>query len=117
MAIAQHADPYLDIDLYDLEADLMVLNLGPQHPSTHGVFCIKLYLDGEIIVKAVPYAGYLHRGVEKLCEKLSFSNITPVLDKNDYVSPMLNEQAANMAFEKLMNVEVPLRAKYLRTVL
>lgn len=111
------ADPYLDLDTYQPDADLMTLSLGPQHPSTHGVFRVVLYLDGEVIVKAVPYAGYLHRGVEKLCEKLSFSNVTPILDKNDYVAPMLNEQAANLAFEKLMNVEVPLRARYLRTVL
>lgn len=109
-------DPYLDIEDYDPEADLMVLNLGPQHPSTHGVFHVKLYLDGEMIVKAVPYAGYLHRGVEKLCEKLMFTQITPIVDKNDYVSPMMNEQAINMAFEALMGVEVPRRARYLRTI-
>ncbi len=109
-------DPYLDIEDYDPEADLMILNLGPQHPSTHGVFHVKLYLDGEIIVKAVPYAGYLHRGVEKLCEKLMFTQITPIVDKNDYVSPMMNEQAVNMAFEALFGVEVPRRARYLRTI-
>ncbi len=111
------ADPYLSLEDYPADADLMTLSFGPQHPSTHGVFRVVLHLDGETIVKAVPHAGYLHRGVEKLCEKLSYSNITPILDKNDYVSPMINEQAANMAFEKLMNIEVPLRAKYLRTVL
>ena len=110
-------DPYLDIETYDPEADLMVLNLGPQHPSTHGVFRVKLYLDGEVIIKAVPYAGYLHRGVEKLCEKLMFTQITPIVDKNDYVSPMMNEQAINMAFEALIGVEVPKRARYLRTIL
>jgi hypothetical protein len=77
-------DPHLDIDTYDPSADLMVLNLGPQHPSTHGVFRVKLYLDGEIIIKAVPYAGYLHRGVEKLCEQLTFMQIIPIVDKNDY---------------------------------
>jgi NADH-quinone oxidoreductase subunit D len=110
------ADPYLDIDSYDPEADLMVLNLGPQHPSTHGVFRIKLYLDGEVIVKAVPHAGYLHRGVEKLCEKLAYTQITPIVDKNDYVSPMMNEQAINMGFEALLGVEVPRRARYLRTI-
>lgn len=111
------ADPYLDLDTYRADADLMTLNLGPQHPSTHGVFRVVLYLDGEVIIKAVPYAGYLHRGVEKLCEKLMVSNITPIIDKNDYVSPMTNEQALNMAFEALMGVEVPARAKYLRTIL
>ena len=110
-------DPYLDPAAYDADADLMTLSFGPQHPSTHGVFRAVLYLDGEIVVKAVPHVGYLHRGVEKLCEKLSYSNITPIIDKNDYVAPMCNEQAVNMAFEKLLGIEVPLRAKYLRTLL
>ena len=116
VAPIERGDPYLDLDSYDPEADLMVLNLGPQHPSTHGVFRVKLILDGEIIIKAVPYAGYLHRGVEKLCEKLAFTQITPIVDKNDYVSPMMNEQAVNMAFEALLGVEVPRRARYLRTI-
>lgn len=110
-------DPYLDPADYEADADLMVLNLGPQHPSTHGVFRIKLVLDGEIIIKAVGYPGYLHRGVEKLCEKLNYSNITPIVDKNDYLSPILNEQAVNMAFEKLAGIEVPRRARWLRTLL
>ncbi len=109
-------DPHLSIDDYDPEADIMALNLGPQHPSTHGVFRIKLFLDGELVIKAVPYAGYLHRGVEKLCEKLTYVQITPIVDKNDYVSPMMNEQAINMAFEQLLGVEVPRRARYLRTI-
>lgn len=110
-------DAYLDLDAYDPDADLMVLNLGPQHPSTHGVFRIKLILDGEVIVKAIAYPGYLHRGVEKLCEKLTYANVTPIVDKNDYVSPMINEQAVNMAFEKLLGLEVPRRARWLRTLL
>jgi len=70
-------DPYLDVDAYDPEGDLLVLNLGPQHPSTHGVLRVKLYLDGEVCIKAVPYLGYLHRGVEKLCEKLSYVATCP----------------------------------------
>jgi hypothetical protein len=78
---------------YDPEAELMLLHFGPQHPSTHGVFRMDLYLDGEIIVKATPYVGYLHRAVEKLCEKLTYVQQTPVVDKNDYVAPMTNEQA------------------------
>jgi NADH-quinone oxidoreductase subunit D len=99
----------------DAEADLMVLNFGPQHPSTHGVFRIKLFLDGEIVVKAVPYVGYLHRGVEKLCEQLTYAQVTPIVDKNDYVSPMINEQALNMAFERMLGIEVPRRARWIRT--
>ncbi|NOY24869.1 MAG: NADH-quinone oxidoreductase subunit D, partial [Oligoflexia bacterium] len=110
-------DPYLDIDSYDPESDLMALNMGPQHPSTHGVLRIKLWLDGETCVKAVPYVGYLHRGVEKLCEKLTYAQITPIVDKNDYVSPMMNELAINMAFEQLLEIEAPPRAQVIRTIL
>ena len=115
-AKAKRRNPHFRLDLYEPEADLMILNFGPQHPSTHGVFRMQLYLDGEKIVKAVPDLGYLHRGVEKLCERLTYVQITPIVDKNDYVSPMHNEQAINMAFEKLMGVEVPRRARYLRTI-
>ncbi len=94
----------------------MLLHFGPQHPSTHGVFRMDLLLDGEIIVEATPHLGYLHRAVEKLCETLSYVQITPIVDKNDYVSPMTNEQALVMAFEKLLSVEVPRRARWLRTI-
>jgi len=109
-------DPHFDVEQYDPEADLVVLNMGPQHPSTHGVLRVKMYLDGEICVKAVPYLGYLHRGVEKLCEKLSYVQITPIIDKNDYVSPMMNELAINMAFEALIGVEPPPRSQFIRTI-
>ncbi|MBX7190943.1 MAG: NADH-quinone oxidoreductase subunit D [Sandaracinaceae bacterium] len=112
----QRPDPYLDIADVEADAELMLLHLGPQHPSTHGVFRIDLYLDGEIIVKAVPFPGYLHRGVEKLCERLTFVQQTPVVDKHDYVAPMTSEQAINMAFEALLKVEVPRRARYLRSI-
>lgn len=109
-------DPYLDVETYDPEGDLMVMNLGPQHPSTHGVLRVKLYLDGEVCVKAVPYLGYLHRGVEKLCEKLTYVQITPIVDKNDYVAAYSNELAINMAFETLLGTQVPDRAKWMRTL-
>lgn len=110
------ANPHLDIESYEADADLMVLNMGPQHPSTHGVLRLKLYLDGEVVVKAVPYLGYLHRGVEKLLEKLTYVQSTPIVDKNDYVAAMTNELALNMAFEKLEGCEVPRRARYLRSI-
>ncbi len=109
-------DPHLSMRDYDPEADLMLLHFGPQHPSTHGVFRMDLHLDGEVVVKATPYLGYLHRAVEKLCERLTYVQQTPVVDKNDYVAPMTNEQALNMAFEKLLNVEVPRRARWVRTL-
>lgn len=114
--ITRRVDPHLAIDLYDPEAELLLLHFGPQHPSTHGVFRMDLYLDGEIVVKVVPYVGYLHRAVEKLCEKLTYAQITPVVDKNDYVAPMTNEQAINMVFESLLGIEVPRRARWIRTV-
>ncbi len=110
------ADPHLKIDLYDPEAELMLIHFGPQHPSTHGVFRMDLFLDGEIVVKVVPYTGYLHRAVEKLLEKLTYVQGTPIVDKNDYVAPMTNEQALNMAYEKLLNLEVPRRARWIRTL-
>ena len=118
--MTSQAAPLLDpdrfrLDLEGAEADLMILNFGPQHPSTHGVFRVKLWLDGEKVVKAVPYLGYLHRGVEKLCETLTVAQVTPIVDKNDYVSPMINEQAINMAFEKMLGIEVPRRARFIRT--
>jgi NADH-quinone oxidoreductase subunit D len=116
ITITRRVDPHVPIDQYDPEAELMLLHFGPQHPSTHGVFRMDLYLDGEIVVKAVPHVGYLHRAVEKLCERLSYSQITPIVDKNDYVAPMTNEQAVNMAFEKLGGIEVPRRARWMRTI-
>jgi NADH-quinone oxidoreductase subunit D len=116
-SVDRPVDPYLNIDDYDPDADLMVLNLGPQHPSTHGVFRVKLVLDGEVVVKAVGYPGYLHRGVEKLLEKLTYHQQTPIVDKNDYLAPMINEMALNMAFEQLGGVEVPARAQHVRTLL
>lgn len=94
----------------------MVLHFGPQHPSTHGVFRIELVLDGDRIVQAIPDLGYLHRGVEKLCEQLTYAQVTPIVDKNDYVAPMTNEQAINMAYEKLLGVEVPRRGRWIRTL-
>lgn len=109
-------DPHLNLETYDPEAELMLLHFGPQHPSTHGVFRMDLYLDGELIVKVVPYVGFLHRSVEKLLEKLTYVQGTPVVDKNDYVAPMTNEQALVMGFEKLLGLEVPRRARWIRMI-
>lgn len=114
--LTRRIDPHLSIDRYDPEGELMLLHFGPQHPSTHGVFRMDLYLDGEIVVKAVPHVGFLHRAVEKLCEQLTYVQQTPIVDKNDYVSPMTNELALNMAFEKLAGIEVPRRARWMRTL-
>jgi len=114
--ITRRVDPHLSVDHYDPEGELMLLHFGPQHPSTHGVFRMDLYLDGEKVVKVVPHVGYLHRAVEKLCETLAYVQITPIVDKNDYVAPMTNEQALNMAFEAALKLEVPRRARWMRTL-
>jgi NADH-quinone oxidoreductase subunit D len=110
-------DPYLDVETYEPEADAMALNMGPQHPSTHGVLRLKLWLDGEICFKCVPYIGYLHRGMEKLLESRTAIQSIPMVDKNDYVSPLTAELALVMGFEALLGIEVPRRALYLRTLL
>ena len=114
--ITRRVDPHLPIDRYDPEGELMLLHFGPQHPSTHGVFRMDLYLDGEKVVKVVPHVGYLHRAVEKLCETLAYVQITPIVDKNVYVAPMTNEQALNMAFEAALKLEVPRRARWMRMI-
>jgi NADH-quinone oxidoreductase subunit C/D len=94
----------------------LLLNMGPQHPSTHGVLRVVLELDGERIVKATPDLGYLHRGVEKLAEGLHYMQIIPHTDRLDYVCAMSNNYAYVRAVEKLLCIKVPDRAEYVRTV-
>jgi NADH-quinone oxidoreductase subunit C/D len=94
----------------------LLLNMGPQHPSTHGVLRVVLMLDGERIVKATPDLGYLHRGVEKLSEGLTYMQIIPHTDRLDYVCAMSNNYAYVRAVEKLLEIEVPIRAEYIRTI-
>ena len=96
--------------------DLMV-NMGPQHPSTHGVFRLVIWIDGERIVKAEPHIGYLHRGSEKLCEDENYTQIITLFDRLDYVANMNMELAFCTAVEKLMALEVPERAEYIRVIL
>ncbi len=94
----------------------LLLNMGPQHPSTHGVLRVVLELDGERISKAVPDVGYLHRGVEKLAEGLHYTQVIPHTDRLDYVCAMTNNYAYVRAVEKLVGVTVPERAEYVRTI-
>lgn len=96
--------------------DLMV-NMGPQHPSTHGVFRVVIWVDGERIVRAEPHIGYLHRGSEKLCEGELYSQIITLFDRLDYVGNLNCELAFVLAAEKLMGIEVPERAEYIRVIL
>ncbi len=95
----------------------MMLNMGPQHPSTHGVFRMVLTVDGENIVDVQPHIGYLHRGSEKLCEAEDYRQIVDLFDRLDYVSSFNNELPYVMAVEKLMGLEVPERAQYIRLIM
>lgn len=94
----------------------LLLNVGPQHPSTHGVFRIVVKLDGEMITEATPVMGYLHRGTEKLAENLTYTQIIPYTDRMDYVSAMTNNYVLCHAVETLMDIEIPERAEYLRVI-
>ena len=92
------------------------INLGPQHPAAHGVLRLIVELDGELIVKADPHIGLLHRGTEKLIEYKTFIQALPYFDRLDYASPMVQEHGYALAVEKLLNIDVPLRAKYIRVI-
>ena len=94
----------------------MVLNMGPQHPSTHGVLRLVLELDGERIVKAYPDVGYLHRGKEKLGETLGYHRFMPYTDRLDYLAPLSNNCAYALAVEKICGIEAPPRARVLRVI-
>ena len=98
-------------------AKTMVLNMGPQHPSTHGVLRILLELDGETVVKAVPDIGYLHTGIEKSCEDKTYSQAITLTDRMDYLNPLGNNLVYCLAVEKLLGLEVPKRAQYIRVMM
>ncbi len=95
----------------------MVLNMGPQHPSTHGVLRVILELDGEIVMKADPVIGYLHTGIEKSCESKTYSQAITLTDRIDYLAPLSNNLGYCLAAEKLIGIEVPKRAQYIRVLL
>lgn len=92
------------------------VNFGPQHPAAHGVLRLILELNGEEIVRADPHVGLLHRGTEKLIEYKTYLQALPYFDRLDYVSMMTNEQCFSLAVEKLLNIEIPERAKWIRTM-
>jgi NADH-quinone oxidoreductase subunit D len=98
-------------------AQTMVLNMGPQHPSTHGVLRVVLEMDGEIVVKAQPIIGYLHTGIEKSCEAKTYSQVVTLTDRIDYLAPLSNNLGYCLAVEKILGVEVPKRAQYIRVLL
>ncbi len=98
-------------------AQTMVLNMGPQHPSTHGVLRVVLELDGETVIKARPEIGYLHTGIEKSCEALTYSQAITLTDRIDYLAPLSNNLGYCLAVEKLLGLEIPKRAQYIRVLL
>ena len=95
----------------------MVINLGPQHPSTHGVLRLVVEIDGESVVSLAPDIGYLHTGIEKTCEAKFYQQVVPLTDRIDYLCPMTNNLAYCLAVEKLLGLEIPERAQYLRVLL
>ena len=92
------------------------LNFGPQHPAAHGVLRLILELDGEIVEKADPHIGLLHRGTEKLIENKTYMQAVPYFDRLDYVAPMNQEHAFALAVEKILKIDVPIRAQYIRVI-
>jgi NADH-quinone oxidoreductase subunit D len=117
-AIAGVATPVPGADLPDMEGEKMVLNMGPSHPATHGVLRIVLELDGEIITKAFPDIGYLHRGDEKIAENMTYTQFIPYTDRLDYLAPLANNVAYALAVEKLHGIQkdLPPRCQYIRVI-
>ncbi len=105
-------------ELRDLEGDRLVVNMGPSHPSTHGVLRIVIELDGETITKADPDIGYLHRGDEKIAENMTWNQFIPYTDRLDYLAPLANNVAYALAVEKLMGIDdkLPARCQYIRVI-
>ena len=100
----------------DQIGEKMVLNMGPSHPATHGVLRLELELDGEIVTKATPHVGYLHRGDEKIAENMQYNQFVPYTDRLDYLAPLANNVAYALAVEKLMGWELPPRGKAIRVI-
>lgn len=103
--------------MMELKTEPVLINVGPQHPSTHGVFRMRVTFDGEVIVDMEPVFGYLHRGIEKLAEERTYTQVIPLTDRLDYVASMTNNHAYVLAVERLAGITVPERAEYLRVIM
>jgi len=104
-------------EIMTLKTEPFVINFGPVHPSTHGVYRMRTTLDGEVVVDIEPVFGYLHRGIEKLAEERTFTGFIPLTDRLDYISSMSNNMAYCLAVEKLAGIKVPERAEYIRVIM
>ena len=105
-----------EAEVYTLDEGEMLVNMGPQHPSTHGVMRLVVKVRGEVVVDLDPVLGYLHRGIEKLCENATYTTVLTYVDPMDYMSSMHNEHAPAIAFEKLYGIRAPKRAEYIRAL-
>ena len=110
--------PVLDLPSTESAGDhRMVLNMGPQHPATHGVLRLVVEIDGEVIVSVRPDIGYLHTGIEKTCEAKFYQQVVPLTDRINYLDPLSNNLCYCLAVEKLLGLEIPERAQWIRVLL
>ena len=109
--------PFFENLNFEREDNTMVINFGPQHPSAHGQLRLMLELDGEMVVKAYPDIGYLHRGIEKMAENMTYNEFLPTTDRLDYIASTSNNYAYSLAVERLLGIEAPRRAQVIRTML
>ncbi len=107
----------IEVDFSQVEAEKMRINMGPQHPSTHGVLRLEVELDGEIVTDVVPHIGYLHRCFEKTCENMTYPQVIPFIDRLDYISSMNNEWPYVIGMEKLLGIQVSDRIEYIRVIM
>ncbi|MBB28879.1 MAG: NADH-quinone oxidoreductase subunit NuoD [Gemmatimonadetes bacterium] len=109
--------PVIELEDDSLQSDMMTINMGPQHPSTHGVLRLEIKTDGEVVEQAIPHIGYLHRCFEKHAENLTYPQVIPFTDRMDYLAAMNNNLAYVLAVEKLLELEIPERVEYIRVIM
>ncbi|KIM05624.1 MAG: NADH dehydrogenase [Sulfurovum sp. PC08-66] len=117
MQVTNKLTPFFENLNFERDDNMMVINFGPQHPSAHGQLRLVLELDGELVTKAYPDIGYLHRGIEKMAENMTYNEFLPTTDRLDYIASTSNNYAYALAVEKLIGLEVPRRAQVIRTML
>ena len=117
MADPQFPNAGVNVETTVLGADEIILNMGPQHPSTHGVLRVLLEIDGETVVRIMPDIGFLHTGIEKTCEAKFYQQVVPLTDRIDYLCPMTNNLCYVLAVEKLLGLEIPPKAQWMRVLM
>ena len=117
MQVTNKLSPFFENLNFERDDNTMVINFGPQHPSAHGQLRLVLELEGELVVKALPDIGYLHRGIEKMAENMTYNEFLPTTDRLDYIASTSNNYAYALSVEKLIGLEVPRRAQVIRTML